>query len=210
MNTKQEILIADDHSIIKKGLEIIIKTILKDYTLHFSEDYSSTIEVIKNKKINFLILDVSFKERKSLDIVSYCKNFHPEIKILIFSMHEEIEIISRYIKEGADGYLFKTSQSEEMENALKTFFLKGKYLSSNTKEKLIDSIYLQKKDNPLKALSNREYEICKLLILGKNNVEISMILGIKNSTISTFKKRIFEKLKINSIISLIEIFNHYD
>jgi DNA-binding NarL/FixJ family response regulator len=156
------------------------------------------------------MLDISFKDKKSIELVSYAKKYNASISILIFSMHDEIELIIRYLNEGANGYLPKNSTELEIREALNTFLEKKSYLSQKIKDQIIDSVYLIRNKNPLKKLSNREYEVSKLLIIGKSTSEISNILDLKNSTISTLKGRVFEKLNIQSVVSLVEIFNLYD
>lgn len=209
-NNDCSFLIADDHEIIRKGVTLILNSISKKIEIFHSESLETTITKLKEEEINYLVLDISFKNEKSIDIVSLVKKINPSLKILIFSMHEEIEYVIRYLNEGADGYLSKVSTQSEIESALKIFIETGTYLNLNVKEQLINSTYFAKKENPLKQLSNREYEVSKLLIIGSGTSEISNILGLKNSTISTIKRRVFEKLDINSVVSLIQVFKLYE
>ncbi len=109
-------------------------------------------------------------------------------------------------KNGADGFLNKFCSEEKMEIALKQLLEKGYYYSESIKSKLETSSKAKNTDNPLENLSNREFEIAKLLVDGEGNLEISNKLDLKMSTVSTYKNRIFEKLKVNSVIALADVF----
>ena len=134
------------------------------------------------------------------------KTVQPHVKILVFSSHEEKQYGLRYIQNGADGFLNKFCSEEKMEIALKQLLEKGYYYSESIKSKLETSSKTKNTDNPLENLSNREFEIAKLLVDGEGNLEISNKLDLKMSTVSTYKNRIFEKLKVNSVIALADVF----
>ena len=151
MNKKHtKFLIADDHSIIRKGLVSILKSISKDLDVLSADTIKETAVILKEGSIDYLMLDISFKDKKSIELVSYAKKYNPSISILIFSMHDEIELIIRYLNEGANGYLPKNSTEIEIRNALNTFLEKKSYLSQKVKDQIIDSVYLIRNKNPLK------------------------------------------------------------
>jgi len=137
------------------------------------------------------------------------RNIQPEAKILIFSAHDEEFYALRYIHAGADGYLNKLSGEEKIVEAISSIIHHGKYLTNEIQEKLNDSSLLKESFNPFDKLSKREIEIVKLLVKGDGNLEISNGLGIQMSTVSTYKNRVFEKLKINNLVELIEKYNVY-
>ncbi len=128
----------------------------------------------------------------------------------MFSALEEDIYALRYINAGAHGFLNKTSSETEMKEALSTFIQTGKYFTPNIKEKILDKFMYKKNLNPLDQLSDREMEVALLLIKGYGNLEISLMKMIQPTTVSTYKKRIFEKLSIDNLVSLIDVFNSYN
>lgn len=200
-------LIADDHSVVRSGLVIIIKTLFKDASIFQASSFSEIEKTLEAEKIDILILDISFPEGNSLSIISTIKLEHPNLRILIFSSYEEDIYALRYIKAGADGYLSKLSTPDEIEVALLKMVKDGKFTSSKIKDKIIDTFMFNKPENPLDELSDREMEIATLMVNGMGNLEISNVLKLKATTISTYKNRIFEKLGVSNLSALIQFFN---
>lgn len=200
-------LIADDHSVVRSGLVIIIKTLFKDATIFQASSFSEIEKTLEAEKIDILILDISFPEGNSLNIISTIKIEYPNLRILMFSSYEEDIYALRYIKAGADGYLSKLSTPDEIEVALLKMVKDGKFTSSKIKDKIIDTFMFNKPENPLDELSDREMEIATLMVNGMGNLEISNVLKLKATTISTYKNRIFEKLGVSNLSALIQFFN---
>lgn len=202
-------LLADDHSVVRQGILLMIRDIVKDAIFFHSATFKETLSVLRTTKIDILILDIHFPDGNSSTILTEIRNINPDIKILIFSGLEEDAYAMRYINGGANGFLSKLSSENEMKNALNIFIDKGKYMSQNVKEKILDNYIFKKSVNPLDNLSTREMEIALLLVRGHGNLEISFMKKLQKTTISTYKKRIFEKLNVDNLVSLIGVFNSY-
>lgn len=202
-------LIADDHSIVRQGISLLIKELFFNAKIYQAGTFKDTINIIKEVKIDLLVLDINFPDGNSLSIIPETKAIQPEVKILIFSAYDEDIYALRYLNAGASGYLNKGSSEDEMKNALKSMILSGKYITQNIKDRILDSYISKKPINPLEQLSNREIEVARLLIKGYGNMEIAETLNVKKTTVSTFKNRIFEKLEINNLADLIDFFNLY-
>lgn len=200
-------LIADDHSVVRSGLVIIIKNLYKDALTFQAGSFKEITTVLSDESIDVLILDISFPEGNSLSIISNIKLDFPNLKILMFTSYDEDVYALRYLKAGADGYLSKLSSPAEIEVAVLGMIRDGRYTSAKIKDKIIDSFMFSKPENPLEELSDREMEIATLLVNGMGNLEISTLLKLKATTISTYKTRIFEKLNISNLSSLIQIFS---
>ncbi len=203
-------LLADDHSVVRKGVSLIIEELVEKPMIYHSSTIIETIQIIKKNKIDILILDINFPEGNNTNIVSEIRELNGAIKILMFSALEEDIYALRYINAGAHGFLNKTSSETEMKEALSTFIQTGKYFTPNIKEKILDKFMYKKNLNPLDQLSDREMEVALLLIKGYGNLEISLMKMIQPTTVSTYKKRIFEKLSIDNLVSLIDVFNSYN
>jgi DNA-binding NarL/FixJ family response regulator len=127
-------------------------------------------------------------------------------KILILSCHEEEFYGLRYIKNGADGYLQKYSSEANIVQAVDKILKKGYYYSDVLQKKLAKVKKSKVHVNPIDSLSNREFEIAKMLVNGSGNLEIANKLNIQMSTVSTYKNRVFEKLQINNVMALSQFF----
>jgi len=203
-------LIADDHSIVRQGISLLIKELFFSSKIFHAGSFKEILQIIRETKIDIIILDINFPDGNSLNIITDVKSIQPEVKILIFSAYDEDIYALRYLNAGASGYLNKGSSEDEMKNALKSMMVSGKYITPNVKEKILDSYISKKPINPLEQLSNREVEVARLLIKGFGNMEIAEMLSIKKSTVSTFKNRIFEKLEIDNLADLIDTFQLYN
>lgn len=204
------VLLADDHSIVRHGLVLMIKEIIHEVNIFHSSTFKETLALLHKTNIDFLILDISFPDGNSSAIISQIKSLNKNIKILIFSgMDEEIYAL-RYINSGANGYLNKLCSESEMRAAISAFLEEGKYISLKIKDKILDNYMSNKSINPLDQLSNREIEVARLMVQGYGNLEISSMKQLQKTTISTFKKRIYDKLNIDNLVSLIGIMNAYD
>ena len=211
MNTtkKYNFISADDHSIVTQGMSFILKDLYNGATVYQIESFSEIIKVLNSTTIDLLILDINFPDGSSLNLLPTLKKIQPDLKILIFSGYDEDIYAVRYLSAGANGYLNKLSSEEEIKHAIKTVMTSGKYTSKNIQDKIMDSYILKKPSNPLEQLSNREIEIAKFLVDGRSNIDISKSLNIKKTTVSTYKNRIFEKLSIDTLSGLIQIFQLY-
>lgn len=203
-------LIADDHSIVRQGVSLLIKELFFNAKIHHAGNFKETLKTLRETKIDLLVLDINFPDGNSLNIIAEAKAIQPEMKILIFSAYDEDIYALRYLNAGASGYLNKGSNEEEMKLALKSMMVSGKYITQNIKDRILDSYISKKPINPLELLSNREVEVARLLIKGYGNMEIAEHLNIKKSTVSTFKNRIFEKLEIDNLADLIDFFQLYN
>lgn len=202
-------LIADDHSVVRRGVSLIIKELFLNAAIHKAGNFKEIFNVLKEVKVDLLILDVNFPEGNSISILSEIKTIQPDIKILIFSVHDENIYAMRYLNAGASGYLSKEISEDEIKYAINTIISSGRYITQNIKDRILDFYISKKPVNPLDLLSNREIEVAQLLIKGYGNLEILELLNIKKTTVSTYKNRIFEKLEIDNLADLIKFFQLY-
>lgn len=204
---KYTFVVADDHKMITKSLAFVIKELYNDAVVHQINNISDVLKTLHTINANLLILDISFPDGNSLSIISTLKKIQPNLKILIFSGHEEDIYAVRYVNAGANGFVSKLSSEDEIKHAILSVMNTGKYLSVKVQDKITNSYILRKPFNPLEQLSNRELEIAQLMVDGYGNVEICSFLALQKSTVSTYKNRIFEKLQIDNMPDLIQLFN---
>lgn len=207
---KYSFIVADDHSVVRQGVSYVIKELYQGSCVVQADSFSEIIELLTKDEYELLVLDVNFPDGSSLAILPAIKKAQPNIKILIFSAYDEDIYAIRYINAGANGYLNKLCSAEEMKLAISTVMNSGKYTSQNIKDRIIDSYILKTPTNPLEQLSNREIEIAKLMVEGLGNLEICAMLNLRKSTVSTYKNRIFEKLGVDNLLELFQLFNLYN
>lgn len=205
-----QFLITDDHLVIQQGLGYIIKESFHKASISYSVSLNTTLILLEKQKFDILILDINIPGGNDFHMVEKIKAIQHDIKILIFSSYEETTYALRYLKAGANGYLEKNASEEQIIEAITSICRRGKYVSDQVKEQLLDSL----NNNMLikhGELTNREMEIAKFFAQGKGTSAISAKMNLQASTVSTHKKNIFEKLKISNVAQLIEIFrmNHY-
>lgn len=205
------IAVADDHGIVRMGLIQTIKRLMPNAIIFEVEDYKSLYKLILKEELDLAIMDVNMPNGTVQEAIDYIKIHRPELKILIFSSQDEELYGMRYLKMGAGGYLSKQSSAESIENALNAMFSKGRYVSDSIKEAIfLESLTGAAKNSPFETLSDRELQIANKLAEGLPLKEISNQLNLHSSTISTYKNRLFEKLKIRSIPELVEILRLYN
>jgi len=200
---------ADDHSVVTKSLSFIMQDLYINATIHQINNLTAVVEKLQTTPVDLLMLDVTFPDGNSLAVIPAIKKIQPDLKILIFSGHDEDIYAMRYLQAGVNGYLHKLSTEEEIKNAISEVITFGRYFSRNIQEKITNNYIFKKPQNPLEQLSNRELEISRLMVEGYGNIEICATLDLQKSTVSTYKNRIFEKLQIEHVSELIHLFNLY-
>ncbi|WP_171006225.1 response regulator transcription factor [Chryseobacterium sp. 2VB] len=198
-------LLADDHSIVRQGMEIVISDIVPNAKVYQTSSLHQVLELIESKGIEMAVIDAHFPDGNSLHILPQMKSVNPDIKILIFTGLEEELHGLKFIKAGADGYLSKLSEEEDVRKAITTFIEKGEYFSELLRNLLVQFVYNPDLISPLNSLTKREMQIAELYAEGYGNLEISNSLNIKQNTVSTIKKNIFEKLKIENMVELVDL-----
>lgn len=197
------IVITDDHEIIREGLKKILAQHDDLKVVAEASCIKELEELLEEKKIDFLMMDISLPDKSGLDFVKDIKMRFPKIKILVFSIYPEEKFAKRAINLGADGYLSKSAKPNEIIEAIRKIENGGKYI----KTEIIESFFLRPEkfgQNPShEMLSNREFEVLRLLAKGNKITEIAELLSLSVNTIASYKTRIQEKLNIKSTAELI-------
>ncbi len=193
-----KILIADDHPVVRKGLKEIIEITPDMMVGDEASNGQEALEKVRKDDFDVVLLDISMPGRSGLEILKELKSEKPELSVLILSMHPEEQYAVRVLKAGASGYLTKESAPEELIAAIKKASKGRKYVSSSLAEKL--ALYLEiDNERPLhENLSDREYEVMRMIASGKTITEIAGKLFLSVKTISTYRSRILEKMGMKS------------
>jgi DNA-binding NarL/FixJ family response regulator len=207
MNIKR-IILADDHSFIRLGLIEILKDEYPAAEIKQVGDGETLIKEVMLHDWDLVISDLDMPGRSGLEALEQIKLIKPELPVLILSIYAEDLYAVRVLKAGASGYLNKNSAPDELITAVQRISLGKKYITAEIAEKLLMSGDDTKK--PHELLTNREFEIFKLLALGKTVTQIAESLSLALTTISTYRSRIMEKLNLstNSDLTRYAISNH--
>jgi DNA-binding NarL/FixJ family response regulator len=192
------ILIADDHAIVRKGLKQILLDEYPSAIIGEVADAESLLTEVITKEWDLVLCDMSMPGRSGLDALGQIKQVAPNLPVLIMSMHPEDQYALRVLKAGASGYLGKDTIHDDIIKAVQTVRLGKKFITAAVAEKLADAVSDVGDHQPHELLSDREFDVLKLLAGGKSVSEIAMQLSLSSTTVSTYRARVMEKMNINT------------
>lgn len=200
---KLNVLLADDHAIIRDGL----KQILADTDdLVVAGEAANGVEVmhkVRERDWDVLVLDISMPGRNGLELIHMIREEKPELPILVLSMHHEEQYAVRALKAGAQGYLTKESDAELLVTAIRRVARGGVYISDKVAELMVRGLRPGDKPLPHNLLSDREYQVFNMLVMGRGLSEIGAELSLSVKTISTHKTRILQKMNLANSAELV-------
>ncbi len=191
-----KIILADDHSFIRLGLIQILRDEYPSAIIKEVADGEALVKEVTLHDWDLVISDLDMPGRSGLEALEQIKMIKPELPVLILSIYPEDLYAVRVLKAGASGYLNKNSAPDELINAIQRISLGKKYITPEIAEKLLSNPGDSKK--PHELLTNREFEIFKLLASGKTVSHIADSLSLALTTVSTYRGRIMEKLDLNT------------
>jgi DNA-binding NarL/FixJ family response regulator len=192
------ILIADDHTVVRKGLKQIL---LDEFPRALIEEVPDAEELIKKimaDKWDVVVSDLSMPGRSGLDALQQIKLSFPDLPVLILSIHPEEQYALRALKSGASGYLSKDTAPDELVKAVQKVLLGKKYISQSIAEKLANTFSSDTALHPHETLSDREFDVMKQLANGKTVSEIAEMLSLSVTTVSTYRARVMTKMNLKS------------
>jgi len=207
---KIDILVVDDHVVVREGLKRILEDCEDCAVVAEAGNVADALAWLRKNPVQLVLLDISLPERTGLDLLKTIKKEMPGIRVLVLSAYREDHYAIRALKEGADGYLNKESASESLIAAIRKVASGGKYLSPALAERIAVEIGVRT-DRPLhELLSDREFEILKLIARGASLKDIAERLNISPKTVTTYRARILEKtgLVSNAELTRYMVENH--
>jgi two-component system invasion response regulator UvrY len=192
------ILIADDHAVVRKGLAQILRDEFAGAHIEEVENSEELIRTVVRGGWDVIISDLSMPGRSGLDALHQIKDIFPKLPVLIMSIHPEDQYAIRVLKAGGSGYLTKESAPDELVAAVHIVLSGKRYISASTADKLASSV-VRDIEKPLhEYLSDREFDVLKLIAAGKSVSEISRQLSLSVTTISTYRSRLLVKMNIRT------------
>jgi two-component system, NarL family, invasion response regulator UvrY len=194
-------LICDDHSVVRQGLKQMLTEEFKEVTCDEARNAHEIFQKIKEQKWDLVILDINLPDKSGLDVLKELKERYPTLPVFVLSMYAEEEYAVRVLRTGASGYMTKESAPEELIAAVKKILGGGRYISLSLGERL--ALDLEREIEPHVLLSDREYQVMLMIASGKSLTEISDRLCLSVKSVSTYRKRIFEKTGFKNNAELI-------
>jgi len=192
------ILIGDDHAIVRKGLRQLLLEQYPSAVIGEASDAETLITMVVNDPWDVVICDINMPGRSGLDALGQIKQISPKLPVLIMSMYPEDQYALRVIKAGASGYLGKETIHDDIVRAIEAVRIGKKFITPGIAEKLAEAFDSDNKLQPHESLSDREFDVFKLLSMGKSVTEIADQLLLSPTTVSTYRSRIMDKMNMRS------------
>ena len=192
------ILIADDHTVVRKGLKQILLDEFPGAQIEEVADGAELVKKVMAAKWDVVVSDLSMPGRSGLEALQQIKISHPDLPVLILSIHPEEQYAIRALKSGAAGYLSKDTAPDELVKAVQKVLLGKKYISQAIAEKLANTFSPDVSMQPHENLSDREFDVMKFLANGKSVSEIAETLSLSVTTVSTYRTRVMTKMNLRS------------
>jgi two-component system invasion response regulator UvrY len=192
-----KVLIADDHAVVRQGLKQILGETRDIVVSSEATNGTEALEKVKSQDVDVVVLDMTMPDRSGLDTLLHLKRIRPGLPVLILSVHSEEQYGARMLKAGACGYLTKASAPDQLVSAIRKVKEGGKYVSPTLAEQLAADL-VSNLDRPLHhTLSDREYEVLCMIAAGRTVKEMAEKLSLSQKTISTYRSRILEKMRMS-------------
>lgn len=198
-----QILIVDDHAILRRGLKEILEREFRDVSIGGAGTAEQALAQLGSEKWDLVILDITMPGRSGVDVLRNLKALRPKLPVLVLSMHPEDQYGKRVLKAGASGYMNKESAPEELIKAVRKLLSGGRYVSPTLAETLAVDLGRDDGTPAHERLSDREFEVLRKMASGKTVGQIAQELHLSVPTVSTYRARILEKMGMSNTAELI-------
>ncbi len=203
-----KILIADDHAILRRGLKEILMREMKGAVCGEAKDATETLARIECSEWDLLILDITMPGRSGLEVLRDLKAARSKLPVLVLSMHSEDQYARRILKAGASGYMNKECAPEELVKAVRKVLAGGRHVSPALAEQLAADLSQDSGQPMHEVLSDREFEVLRMLAAGKTVSQIADELHLGVTTVSTYRARLLEKMNMTTTAELMHYALH--
>ncbi len=192
------VLIADDHTLIRKGLKQILDDTADMRVTGEAETGMQAIQMAQKAPFDMILLDISLPDKNGIDVLKQLKLINADVPVLMLSMHAEDQYAVRSMKAGAAGYLNKQSAPSQLVNAIRTVASGKKYISGELAEQLANGLSQGYQELRHQTLSDREYQTLCLMASGKKLSEMAKIMSLSAKTVSVYRARLLEKMNLKT------------
>ena len=197
------IVMADDHAIVREGLKRIVSSIEDMEVAGEAGNGTEVMQRVRELAFDVLVLDLSMPGRSGMELIKLVKSERPKLRILVLSMHQELQYAVRAIKSGASGYLTKESAPAQLVQALRRIAGGGAFVSPEVAEQLALGAMPGGAALAHESLSDREFEVFRMIVLGESVTDIATRLALSVKTISTHKSNLMHKMGLQNQSELI-------
>jgi DNA-binding NarL/FixJ family response regulator len=197
------VVVADDHTIVREGLKQVLASAAEIAVVGEAKDGHEVMQRVRELDFDVLLLDMSMPGKSGIELIKQVRSEKPKLRVLILSMHQEQQYAVRAIKAGASGYLTKDSASTQLVSAIRKVAGGGAYITDSVAQQLALGAMSQADGPPHGALSDREFQVFRMLVSGKAVSDIGRELNLSVKTVSTHKARIMEKMSMSNPAELI-------
>jgi DNA-binding NarL/FixJ family response regulator len=198
------VVIADDHAIVREGLKRIVGDAADIEVVDEAADGTDVMRIVRLLEFDVLVLDLSMPGRSGMELIKLVKSEKPRLRILVLSMHQELQYAVRAIKSGASGYLTKESAPAQLVQAILKIAGGGAFISAEVAQQLaLGAMPGAQAAAPHESLSDREFEVFRLLVAGTSVTDIAARLNLSVKTVSTHKANLMQKMGLNNQSELI-------
>ena len=190
----KRILIVDDHEVFRDGVKRLFDKQPEAATFGEASTVQEALRLAREQDWDVVVVDISLGDRSGLEVLKELKQLRARLPVLILSMHSEEQFARRALKAGASGYITKDSPRAELVTAVNKVLSGGKYISATLAEKLVFDLGKPTDLAPHELLSDREFEVMCLIASGKTVSQVANVLSLSDSTISTYRGRLLEKM----------------
>ena len=199
------IVLADDHAIVREGLKRIVADVKEFQVVGEAADGTEVMRAVRELDFDVLVQDLSMPGRSGMELIKLVKAEKPKLRVLVLSMHQETQYAVRAIKAGASGYLTKETAPAQLEQAIRKIAGGGAYISAEVAEQLALGAMPGGAGEalPHESLSDREFEVFRLLVAGDAVSDIAGKLNLSVKTVSTHKANLMQKLGLSNQTELV-------
>ena len=197
------VVIADDHKIVREGLRHLLSTASDLLVVGEAVNGHDVMARVRDIDFDILLLDLSMPGKSGMELIRQVRSEKPRVRVLVLSMHEEHQYAVRAIRAGASGYLNKDSATEELVSALRKLAGGGAFISAEVAEALAHEAHNRSDGPPHTSLSDREYQVFRMLVAGQSLTDIANRLSLSIKTISTHKASLMRKMAVANQAELI-------
>ena len=197
------VVVADDHTIVREGLKRLLDASADLEVVGEAQNGHEVIERVRNLEFDLLLLDMSMPGKSGVELIKQVHSEKPKLKILVLSMHEEHQYAVRAIRSGASGYLTKESASTQLVEAIRKVAGGGAFISSEVAQQLALGAMPDSKGALHEALSDRQFQVFRLIAGGTSVSDIAAQLNLSVKTVSTHKSNILQKMRMTTQAELI-------
>ncbi len=189
-----DILVVDDHALIRKGLKMLLEENADFKVKGEAESGAQAIKIARELHFDLVLLDISLPDKHGMDVLKQLKLEQPAIKVIVLSMYPEEQYGVRALKAGAMGYINKQSAPEKLVGAVQQVITGKKYISTVLAEQLLNNLMGESQEILHQTLSNREYQTLCHMASGYSLTEISELMALSPKTVSVYRARMLEKM----------------